>query len=329
MIVRDTAAGFLADLHGRLTVFEEHPSGQTPATVHDETLALVRSGDRIGLDEHLRRERHDDKTAFERVAADASQKMPNDKGQMRCVWEELRPLLERRLAALLPLAMHDLETFASEARHLAAGIGRRVPTGGYVAWSELPEYAATWIGYVCGAVLVHMERYDSLAPLLQQRWTNQYGNEEPLVWLPGQAQYHIGLAMAEEGGPQWIAPGWEHLHRSIKSMSWLEERYPELYGNDEPLRSMAQFDLLICLRQGLLKQDSVAFFVLGGGAAEEFALRLHNDPALRARIAMILQEPLEAFETRGAAALREAGRLQGGFTANPARAAAFLENGKD
>jgi hypothetical protein len=324
-IIRPSAAEFLSDLRSRLAVFETHPSGYTPAVVHDETLALVRASDGVGLDEKLRHEAHWWQREIANVVSSASKQRPDDKDKVGEIWGHLAPVLERRLATLLPLALYDAERFSKEVQSLARALERRPLIGGFQAWIDLPEYAATWLGYVLGALLIRLERYEALSPLLQQTWTNRYDTTEPLIWLPGEAGNTFGLALAPEGN--WLSPAWEHITRSLSAFIWLQERYPELSVDPEPRRSMAQFDLLICLHLGLIEHRALAYFSLANGAAEELALRLHSDVRLRERVAGVLGVSLEELDSKGAATLRETSGFQGGFS-NHRRVAAILAEGR-
>jgi hypothetical protein len=325
VVVRDSAADFLADLDRRLAVFEEHPSGLTPPIVHDAVRALVRSSDRVGLEEDLRRERNLFEAEIERVAADLRSRHPNEGGALRDAWNALRPVLERRLASLLPLALYADEQFAHEVAQLSRTLERRPLVGGYTIWAELGEWAVAWIGYVCGALLVKLERYDAIRPLLSSTWTNRNGYAEQLVWLPGETGHALGLALAPQG-QRWISPGWEFLTGSLESMDWLRERYPELFADGEPGRSMGQFDMLVCIWCGVIDHRALAFFHLARDAATEFALRMRRDDALRGRIASLMGQSLEDFDASAPTHLRAAQGFQGGFIDRDA-AANVLEHG--
>jgi len=296
LIQRPSAAEFLADLRARLAVFEAHPSGQTPASVHDETLNLLKGGQSIALAELLRREQ----LAYERDLSDVVTTVRNlhpsaqDAGQR--AWEALRPVLERRLASLLPLALYDDDALADQTSKLARSLERRPSFNGFTAWTELPEYAATWLGSVVGALLTHLERLDHLRPVLTQRWTDQNGRRRFLLGLAGETQHVIGTSMTRTDTRQAREPGWAHWIRSLDAMAWLEERYPELYGDGEPQRSLAQFDFLLCLAYGFAGERAIAWFGLSRGAAEDLALRLHDNPRLRERLARAIDLTLEEFD---------------------------------
>ena len=110
-------------------------------------------------------------------------------------------------------------------------------------------------------------------------------------------------------------------------MDWLRERYPELSAEAEPRRSMAQFDMLVCIRCGHIEHRAAAFFELARDAAAEFALRLHENPHLRERIAAALGMTLADFDDAAPAHLREAQGFPGGFMDHGA-AANLLEHGR-
>lgn len=327
VVIRDGAAEFLADLERRLAVFEEHPSGMTPAAAHDGSLAMLRAGDAIGLSETLRRERHEYETAMQAITADALASYGvATKEALTAVWGSLRPILERRLATLLPLALYDDDRFASEVDHLARALERAPRLGGLTMWIELAEWSVTWLGYVCGALLVRLDHVEAMRPLLRATWTDVNGHEEPLVWLPGETGHQFGTLVTPESGRRWLAPGWEFLARSLESFDWLRERYPELFADREPRASMAMFDVVMCIRYGAMGHRAAAFFALGGEASVDYARRLHGDARLRERVAEITGVPADDFTQQGANALRNAKDFTGGFTMHDEVAAA-LETG--
>ncbi|MDQ6805621.1 MAG: SIR2 family protein [Actinomycetota bacterium] len=326
VITRDTAADFLADLDRRLSVFEAHPSGLTPAVVHDSFRGLLRANDRVGLDEDLRRERHWFEEEIERIAADARARHPNEDGVMGDVWHALRPVLERRVACLLPLGLHDIDRFDYEIGQLSRTLERRPLSGGFTVWSELGDWAASWLGYVSGALLVRLERYEALAPLLTSTWTDRNGYTEQLVWLPGETGHTLGVALAPQG-QRWLSPAWEFLTSSLETMDWLCDRYPELFAEGEPRRSMGQFDMLVCIRCGLIEHRAIAFFSLASDGAAEFSLRLHRDARLRERIASVFDLSLDEFDAVAPSHLRKAEAFRGGFTDHGV-AANILEHGR-
>ncbi len=314
IVRRDTAADFLADLNSRLRVFEEHPSGITPAVAHDSVMALLRAGDDIGLEETLRRERHPYEAELRRVTAEAlADHSALSDDDVRAVWTKLRPTLERRLAGLLPLAVYAPDRFEQELRHLARALERRPMLGGLTMWIQLPEFAATWLAYVCGAVCTRMERLDSLQALLSSTWTDANNHENRLIWLPGETGHKFGEVLVDPpGGQRWLAPAWEFLTRSLQPLDWLHERYPEVTGEDEPSSSMSQFDVLVCIKAGLTEQRAAAYYSLAESASTAFAARLHRDVELRERTAEAVGVSLEEFDEKAPQALRDAAGF-GGF----------------
>jgi hypothetical protein len=135
----------------------------------------------------------------------------------------------------------------------------------------------------------------------------------------------FGGALAPEGN--WIAPAWEFLTRSLDGFDWLRERYPELNAESEPRRSMAQFDLVLCLHNALIDHRSLAFFVLDNEAANDLALRLHGDDGLRLRLTEALDVTLEDFDARAPAGLEHARSFESSW-ASPAGVAAVLQQGR-
>jgi hypothetical protein len=109
-------------------------------------------------------------------------------------------------------------------------------------------------------------------------------------------------------------------------MDWLGERYPELLAESEPRRSMAEFDVLLCIQCGFADRQAVAFFELADGASADFALRLRRDARLRERIAAVFGVTLDDFDAAAPTHLRKAHSFPGGF-ADHGAAARILEPG--
>lgn len=328
VIHRESAAEFLDDLERRLAVFEEHPSGITPTVAHDGMLAMIRARDDVGIAETLRRERYEYETGLQVVVADASARGAPTADSVREAWSNLQPVLERRAAALLPIALYDKTRFASEIGRIARALEGRPRAGGYAVWLELPEWAATWLGYLCGALLVRLDRFDALTPLLETTWNDANNLVQPVIWLPGEASQALGRRWSSPRAVSSGSPlGGSFLTRmSVSDMDWLQERYPELVGENEPRGSMAQFDVLLCIRYALMDHRAAAFFELGGDAPTTLALRLHRDARLRDQLAAALGLSLEQFDEKAPDALRAATGIQGGFLSHGTVANA-LENG--
>lgn len=256
VIHRDSAAEFLADLERRLAVFREHPTGETPATVHDSTIALLRADDTIGLEEALRRERHWLAGELARIENDAAPALGQPNAEtIPVAYDLLLPVAERRLASLLPLALHAPEQFAVEIGELGRTLERRGTRGGYTFWLSLSEWACAWVGYLCGALLVRLDRLENLRPLITATWSNANEYVQHVVWLPGDVGHNFGQLLVDGN---WLSPVWEHLIWSIGPLEWLRERYPELYAEDEPRRSLTAFDLLYAIH--LTSEWSAPFY---------------------------------------------------------------------
>lgn len=115
-----------------------------------------------------------------------------------------------------------------------------------------------------------MDRFDSAAVLVRQRWSHSNGYGEQLAWLPSTAADAFGQVLAPGN---WLSHTWEHLTRSLDDAEWLRERYPELQAENEPRRSMAQFDVVNCIWLGTHDHRAAAFYDLGSGGASDFARR--------------------------------------------------------
>jgi hypothetical protein len=323
LIRRDTATDFLADLARRLKIFADHPTGETPETVHDATVALLREGDEIGLEQELRRERHWFATELARVVEEAHALGVPNETTIPPVYETLRPVIERRLASLLPLGLHHAEQFGAEIRDLARMLASRPLRGRYVFWNELGEWSCAWLGYVCGALFLRLDRIESLGPLFSTTWTHPNEYEEPIVWLPaGDVGRGFGQLMVEGN---WLSPPWEHLVRSLEPLDWLRDAYPELYEEGEPRRSMGNFDLAYCIYMGNAGNRVIPFFALA--QVEGLARRVHRDAGLRARLGPVLGLSPDAFLENAAGAIRDAPGWGGMTSSSPGAVANLLQYG--
>ncbi len=328
LIRRDSAADFLADLRHRLSVFAEHPSGMTPGTTHDAALGLIRDGDEVGLAELLRRERNAYQEHLQRNRS-AALARPGNLASVTETWTSLRPGVERFLAVLLPLALYRPEMFFAEVKRITRALEGGPLLGGLSTWLEVPQYAATWLGYVCGALLVNLDQYEVLGALLRAQWRDVNGYSQPLVHLPGSLSHDLGRALVPppSSGGEWFAPGWEFLDQSVTAMDWLTERYPELAREGEPRRSLGQFDVFVVIASGLQHARAGAFFTLSGDGPLELAAQLHRDDARRQQVAEMLGLSLEEFDAQAPDLIRAAHPFQTLNSASPDAVANALKTG--
>ncbi len=306
VIRREGSAAFLADLDRRLAVFESHPSGETPASVNDEVVHLLRRSDRVGITELLRRERREYERAISGMIDSRHQEQPSAEVAGE-VHDMLSPVLERRLASLLPLALHDAEALTAEFRGLASFRAHQPRTSGYVFWGSVVDWAAWWLGLTVGAFSIEQEAYEALSAVLDPRVADDFGGgAEPLVAsYATEAAAKIGEAvMARMSDQRWYAPAWEALRTEINGLSVLIERYPELVASqDQPLRSLVAFDFLQDVALGVAGLRSLSHWTMYTSHAEAFARHLHGDPRLRERIARALHLTLPEFDEQAPEAL--------------------------
>lgn len=330
VIRRDGAAAFLTDLRMRLRVFEDHPSGVTPAVTHDETLALLRAGDRVGLGEHLRHEQHAWRVALAAAAEFTQDKDPRDEAAVRGVWETLVPSLERRLASLLPVASYDYERFATEVRGLAEAIEATPRPSQYVAWGEISQVATAWVSYMLGAWLVSLRRFEPMNALLAARWTSAGDRPKRLVSLFGEAPSKVGEVMAtpSSNGQRWLSPIWMYFRESLGRAAWAIERYPELTQNGQPGQLLAQFDLVVALDYQFSGETAIGHFAIFSRDVEPFARAIANDAALATAVARAVGADPEDFATQAAAALRGVHEFSGGFGSDKGRIIEILNTGR-
>jgi hypothetical protein len=288
VIVRPGAAEFLGDLERRLAVFEAHPTGDTPITVNDEVVLMLRRGDGVGLRELLRRERRQYEDTVQAHVYGLHGGLGDAEGIL-AVHDALVPVFERRLASLLPLALHDAELLADEMESLAGFRSRQAPREGSQFWPELLDWCAWWLGNVVATMLVQAGRFESLSAVFAPRKPNlsRTGLEPLVMSIPGQVGHNIGtVVMKSLNDQQWYAPALEALLRLVPTMALIRERYPELaIDGKPPIRPALEFDLLQSIAMHLADERAIGHWAMYGAIADAFALRVHSDARLRKRLA--------------------------------------------
>jgi SIR2-like domain len=311
VIVRDTAAAFLADLRGRLDVYRQHPSGLTPDAISREVVAALARGDMVSLDELMRIERR----ALEDTLTDATygrhNETPNETN-VRELHTRMAPILERRLLGLLPLVDHSPEQFERELDHLAALRDRRPRVGGTTFWIHADEWPQWWLTHALGAYALRARRFEAIAALLR---VTVSGNRRPEPLAGG----HPGTTtsgVAELAGPRppdgkkWKAPELEDLATALQTSRALQDRYPEIVaGPDEPRRALGEWDFVLCLSLGLRGLGSVGYWTITPSGAQSLARRLRHDDTMRGRLAEAMDVTLEDLDARSVEALGRSGDL--------------------
>ena len=296
--------------------------------LHDEVLALLGTAKAVELSELLRRENHDFQTQLKHLREERRYTAPDPRttGEL---WTTLRPVLERRLALLFPLALHDPPRFQAEIAAVVRQLEcRRVMSGYDHYWAQAEEFGVAWLGYMTGALLVRHERWPTLSPLLSGTWSTEDGYAKPVVDLTGDLAYELGSSLAPTGHT-WLSATWEFIAASLTPLSWVSARYPELFIEGEPRSSLVQFDLLLCLAHGGVGRDSMAFFTLAGDDRShiKLATRLYRDKPTRDAVAAATGLPAGTFADAARTALQHAERFRGGFTTDPQRIADIIQTG--
>lgn len=313
-IIREGGAGeFLADLGRRLEVFSAHPSGQTPLSVHDQVLLLLRRGDRVGLSELLRDEQRALEVAVGEAAGGKAQTAPTVE-LLRELHDRMLPALERRLASLLPLLLHESDVFAGQIQQLAAFKSRAGSRGSYYTfWGNVPSWCCWWLGLALGAFGVRQGRIAQLRPLLTARASKEHGVVDVLVpQYPGDVASELGDALnrarQQKGEGQFFAPAWMAFRDDLLSLELLTSRYPEMVdeGNGEPTRSLVEFDFVQTVAVSVMDAGPLTVWTMYETTASNFGFRLYNDTGLRAQVAEAVGLSLEAFDEQAATRLRKA-----------------------
>jgi len=306
VVVRPDGAALLRDLRGRLDVFRAHPSGQTPETVHSEVLSALRRGDNVAVGELMRSERR----ALEDVLVAAAGGRENEQlteANVRGLHEAVAPVMERRLLGMLPLVDYAPERLAEELRDLAAMGNRRPRASGLVFWLRAAEWPWWWLTHALGAYAVRTWRPLAMRALLEAR-AMEVDRPRPLAGgLPGETALKVGAVMAPAPpeGRRWNSPEWEYLSASLAGSDALAARYPELVsGEQEPKRSLGEWDFVLGLALALRGEGSFAYWSISDGGAQDLARRLFADTRLRRQLAEdVLDLAAEELDARAPEAL--------------------------
>lgn len=314
VITRPGAAEFLADLDRRLAVFASHPSGQTPLAVHDETVLLLRRSDTVGLGELLREEHRALEAAIADLLDGKQQTAPTVE-LLEAAHREMLPALERRMASLLPLVLHDAASLGNAIRDLADLVSRPFGQFTYTFWRSIPEWSIWWVGQALGAFAVRQRRLGRVQPMLTSTVSDHRGRTVPLVpAFPGDMGAELGKRLNANRSPTFVAPWWEQARIDIASVSLFAERYPEMVRpEDEPLRSLVEFNFIHSAALGLAGHRTGSTWTMYAELAEHFAARLHADAVLREEAANAVGLDLATFDERVPAALKEGNHFHGAF----------------
>ncbi|MFZ2051273.1 MAG: SIR2 family protein [Solirubrobacteraceae bacterium] len=315
-IVRPAGAGeFLAELQRRLSVYETYETGDHPGSIHDQVLTLLKAEDEIALDEMLRRERYAFESVVDAVRADCAN-TSGDAPKQEQGWHRLAAATDRRIASLIPLALHRPDLLDTEVRGHAVWASSAPAMSGLTAWVKAWSFPFWIIGMTTGGLAVRLERLAAVRPLLSSFWTDPSGYASPFIGPPGE----LGSFVAARFGPgppaghTWSFAEWQWLATDLRQKDWLVSRYPDWLKRDgEPERSLVELSILINVAAGLRDEHLMtAWWSIGKSFADGYAQRLQRDPAMRRKAAEAVGTTLEVFDER-APAILEAGPGMGPF----------------
>jgi hypothetical protein len=316
---------FLAELQRRLSVYEIYETGDDPGSVHDEVLGLIKRGEDVELDEVLRRERHAFESAADEVRAEFGKRNLGEDA-VREGWKLLAPATDRRLASLIPLALHRVDLLEAEIRRHSQWATSAQPRDGIDAWLQPWRFLFWVLAMSLGGLSLTLERHAALKPLLLTTWEELSGYETDFAGPPGD----LGQAIPALYGPPpqeghtWVFPAWIWLAADLPGKTWLADRYPDwLRREGEPDGSMAAFAALLNLAAGLQGRGGiVAWWTPHQRSVEAFLTQLVRDSTTRAEVADAVGVDLAEFDQHAAEALGSAHGL--GMFSDVERAAHIL-----
>jgi SIR2-like domain len=322
VIKRPGAAEFLRDLERRLAVFRAHPSGDTPLSVHDEVMLLIRRGDQVGLAEIMRRERQELLNIVRGYVE--KQKNANPTADLMTeAYTALRPCIDRRLGSLLPVIAYRTDDFGDEVAHLVHLVERKPLAGGYGFWDQLNEWVVWYLGYALGSFAIRLGRTSAMRSLFAARVCNRYGSTtEPLMdYTPRDGGWKMATEVLKtRSGGSWLSPAWKLLTEDLASTEVLQERWQEFVTDGDPLRSLQDFDFLLSVSLVIKGDSSLGHWLMYPDGATEYARQLHDDESARADAAHAIGVQPDDFLERATAALGEVKSPGRGGRESPAAA---------
>lgn len=306
VIRRPDAATLVRDLGQMIASYQAHPTGQTPVVVHDEVLALIRAGDTVGLNERLRNERHAFESAITEAFADSARVTP-DAVHVVAMHGTLVEVLERRLAGLIPLALHANELFDREVRLLADFQSRMSERPGNGPWDELRGWCFWWLTQALGAVLMSEQRVEKLRPIFAARVALPYGKEEQLAQSLTVQDAFGTMVLKQRDLPPTAEPVWRLLRLTMEESSLLLGRYPALVSSTAELdRALVEYALVLSIMLGLHDERDWGRWRPRGEASDSFARRLVASGSLRRDVAEAVGLDLVEFDAVAASNLSKA-----------------------
>lgn len=321
VIQRPGASQFLSDMQRKLASFQAHPSGDTPRSVNSETIQLLRKADRVGLAEFLRRERREfnDGVLSYIASCDNAHPLPD---VVKATYEALLPILERRLASLLPLVEHDADLFAEEVSAWT-DIASRVPKNySYTFWPELPTWCIWRLAYTCGAYACNIGKLAALESLFHTRRPHSIYDDttDPIVETRasiGGGSIGAVIVGKAENGADYFAPDWMSLLRDVADMELLQECYPDFVSDaGQPDRSLVAFDLLLGMALGMQGDEEMAHWKMHSDDAKAFALRVRADSRLIDQLASALRISPAEFPAKAVEGLERTHAYGGGINSH-------------
>jgi hypothetical protein len=311
-IVRDGASNFLAELKRRLAVHAQYETGDDPGTVHDETLALVKARDDVALDELLRRERYAFESTLETMIAEHAH--DSNEHAIKDGWSQLEPATDRRIASLIPLALHRPALLDREITAMAKWATARRPQNGLSSWLDSFQFPFWIIGMTIGGLAVRFERFDALHMILTASWADPNNYKTPFT---GGGPGELGRAVAAIYGPKadngWIFAEWQWLVTELPKKEWLTSRYPGwLRREKEPWTSFIEFSVLLTIAHGIHDQGPhLAWWTLDPAVATRFMRQLGGDAHTRLAVAEGLGVDLSTFDDKAPETIENSYPMQG------------------
>jgi serine/threonine protein kinase len=271
----------------------------TPDSVREEITSLLDAGRAVVLRETLKREK---RSFEERLSAllVARADSPGN-GDLASFETEILPVLERFVAALLPLVEHRSELFADQMKEVVRIANAHYARGAYTEWNDLATWAGWWIAHTTGAFAVSVENLGATASVFHGHVKQNLGARTFPTMLTSEAVRVLMASVYEFHGRTPQGYQYKHLVERLGESEFMKAHYPELVGDPEFGAARWIFDLnfLASLWAADREEPVIGFWTTRHGAAVESAQRLREDNSYRQRISReIFGLDLATFDER-------------------------------
>jgi hypothetical protein len=225
---------------------------------------------------------------------------PGD-GDLASFEVEILPVLERLVAALLPLIEHRSAFFGEQLKEITRIGNTTYVQNGYADWNALASWAAWWIGHATAAFALSVENYEGAALVFRIPVQQVRGTKSLLTMLTADAVRALMESVYSFNGKAPEGYQFTHLAQRLGSSQFLNKRYPEFVKDSGvgAAKWLSDLNFLASFWAAECEEPIIGYWTLRHGAAHAFARRLRDDDAFREQLAReVFMMDLATFDRR-------------------------------